>query len=300
MTTVQIKSFLMAAELLNFTAAAERLYISQPTLSHQISMLEQEVGSKLFERNNNVLVLTQAGALLKSTLATVSSEISGVIRRIQEVESSEAGYLSVGLLEDQLLDSLLIDALHQMMKRRPKIEINIERRNAKNLYQGLMDGTLDVAVQLVYDEIVYSDFRKLVLFEEQECVAIAKKHPFAKKDRLTQAEITDLMYELPLVMAALDTFPLPMRERLSQEFPIKSMAEGTDPRLRMVSSVSTIPLFVTAGLAFSFVNETNILSIDPNVKLILTEGMPAMQKGLTWRDGNNNPALLEFIHLLKL
>lgn len=299
MTTVQIKSFLMAAELLNFTAAAERLYISQPTLSHQISMLEQEVGSKLFERNNNVLILTQAGALLKSALTTVSAEISGVLRRIQEAESPEAGYLSVGLLEDQLLDSLLIDALHQMMKRRPKIEINIERRNSNSLYQGLMDGTLDVAVQLVFDEITYSDFRKLVLFDETEFVAIAKNHPAAKKDHLSRAEITDLMFDLPLVMAALDTFPQPMRGRLSQEYPMNTMAEDGDPRMRMVSSVSTIPLFVTAGLAFSFVNETNILSIDPNVKLIEAMDMPAMQKGLTWRNGNSNPALQEFIRLLE-
>lgn len=298
MNTVQIKSFLTAAELLNFTEAAKRLYISQPTLSHQIAMLEQEVGSKLFTRKNNVLLLTQSGAMLKRSLTSVSVEIDNILRRVRETASPDAGYLSVGLLEDQLLDGMLIDALHQIIQQRPKVEINIERRNVENLFQGLMDGTLDVAVHLIYDDIVYSDFQMLPLSEELEYIAISKKHPIAKKQKVSMQEIEDLMYELPLVMAAMDTFPQPMREHLAREYPMSLMSDGAVARIKMVSSLTTIPLYITAGLGFSFVNKTNILSIDPNVELIAADEIGTFTKGLTWRKGNENPVLDEFLEII--
>ncbi len=64
MNTTQQKCFIEAAELLNFTAAAERLYISQPALSRNISALEEELGVMLFLRRNNVLSLTPGGEIL--------------------------------------------------------------------------------------------------------------------------------------------------------------------------------------------------------------------------------------------
>ena len=61
MTTQQMEYFLALAQKLNFSAVAERFFISQPTLSRQISNMEQELNAQLFIRKNNTVSLTQAG-----------------------------------------------------------------------------------------------------------------------------------------------------------------------------------------------------------------------------------------------
>ena len=68
LTTQQIRFFLEAAECLNFTEAAKRLFVAQSTLSKQIALLEDELGLKLFYRSNRTVGLTPAGSLFRGEM----------------------------------------------------------------------------------------------------------------------------------------------------------------------------------------------------------------------------------------
>ena len=63
MNTKQLECFIQAAEILNFSVAAKRLYVTQPTVTHQIQMLEEELGVKLFRREKKHVVLTTEGSI---------------------------------------------------------------------------------------------------------------------------------------------------------------------------------------------------------------------------------------------
>ena len=75
MTTEQMRTFLAVADCLNFTKAAEKLYLSQPTISRQIQSLEEECKTPLLIRTRKEVILTPAGAIMVSHLKNVLSEI---------------------------------------------------------------------------------------------------------------------------------------------------------------------------------------------------------------------------------
>ena len=77
------KYFLVVAEELNFTKAAQRLFISQPPLSRQIKDLEQEIGAQLFIRNNKKVVLTEAGKFLQKETSTLEQKSLRALPLIQ-------------------------------------------------------------------------------------------------------------------------------------------------------------------------------------------------------------------------
>lgn len=107
MTTVQMHYFIVAAEHLNFTMAAEQLYITQPALSRQIAAIEDEIGTKLFSRCNNVLSLTKAGRVLLHQLSGLYSDYQNVIKNVRDVAAGIEGHINIGVLEDQYMDASL-------------------------------------------------------------------------------------------------------------------------------------------------------------------------------------------------
>ena len=79
----RLQVFLYAAETLSFSEAAQRLHLSQPTVSHHIKKLEEEVGSSLFDRTGNEIVLTDAGRLLVPHARKLLREAMGVQQMMQ-------------------------------------------------------------------------------------------------------------------------------------------------------------------------------------------------------------------------
>ncbi len=113
----KIGTFLCAAETLNFSEAAKQLHLSQPTVSHQIKMLEKEMGVTLFKRTNIGLELTEAGRVLlpwarrlmndtKNLQAIMLSIQDDVVGELRISCSTTAGKYILPLLADALLPAL--------------------------------------------------------------------------------------------------------------------------------------------------------------------------------------------------
>ena len=98
LTTQQIRFFLEAAECLNFTEAAKRLFVAQSTLSKQIALLEDELGLKLFYRSNRTVGPTPAGSLFRGEMEKVEHRLTEAIDRARHVNRGLDGTLSVGIL----------------------------------------------------------------------------------------------------------------------------------------------------------------------------------------------------------
>ena len=149
----QLQFFVAVAERLNFSRAAEALYISQPSLSYQIAELERELGVELFMRDRRRVALSPAGALLlepSRELLAVSERIrniAGEIARNGAGPDAGSGRLRVGFdsTEDHFECIGRTDALARFSSLFPGVDLDCRQQDFDLCTRGLLDGELDVA-----------------------------------------------------------------------------------------------------------------------------------------------------------
>src|SRR5437660_148359 len=142
----QLRYFVTVVRDGTFTKAAERLYITQPSLSEQIRKLETELGSPLFQRLGRRLALTSAGESLLPHAEKVMFELEQARARVQEVRGLRRGRLSIGVLPSvsaRLLPKFLAEFRHQ----HPGIEVSLREENDSVEFEQMVhEGVLDLAI----------------------------------------------------------------------------------------------------------------------------------------------------------
>ena len=139
-----LKYFLMVAEELNITRAAERLYISQQSLSNHIGNLERELDVKLFTRSPK-LSLTYAGELLVSTATQILDLYSQYLSKVGDINRQYMGVLRVGVSHTCGL-ALLPDILPRFRKEFPLVEFSLFEGNSTQLEDELSHGRTDLII----------------------------------------------------------------------------------------------------------------------------------------------------------
>ena len=151
MNSMQFKCFLALAETLNYSRAAQQLYMTQPGLSHQITSLEQELNTKLFTRNLRQVQLTPAGALLAKEIGTVIAAGKDLFERVRMVGCGYTGTLTVGVLEGSWLGEPAARLIQEFMGAYPNIDLRIVQSSFGALRTSLISGKLDVILTLCFD-----------------------------------------------------------------------------------------------------------------------------------------------------
>lgn len=297
MTTAQMQYFLVAAERLNFTAAAEQLYITQPSLSRQIAAIEAELGVKLFDRANNIIKLTYAGKVLYDRISELYLNYLTIVKEVRDVGSGFLKKLHLGVLEDQYMPEAVTDTIRRLLQDNPQYEIIIARHDSRSLFSGLMDGSLDAGLMLVYDEFSDYGFEYLDLVTAPAMIAINKDLPAAKKSSLTLEEMTRLLEQTPLAMVTPEQFPETLQKSLLRNMPFTGLADTC--KVKLLPAISSVSLYVASGLAVTLTNRGNLLANDPKIKFLEVDGMVSMTQGLVWRRNTQNELLIKLIEELR-
>lgn len=304
MTTSQMEYFLTAAELRSFTAAAERFFMTQPALSHQISNMENELGAKLFVRGNNTVQLTPAGVVLYRGLKTLVPEYHELVTQVENVSLGITGEFTIGVLEDILLDRNTVSAIKQLKAQRPGLNINLKSFPSQALWDGLLDGSIHVAVTLMS----FTDNEKFdgkVLGSEGIYLAISASADEAKQDHINYLEFLELLREYPLLLMTNSSTQVSIRDAASE--PIKTLNEmGCHPLVTLIPTITELVQQVAAGLGVIIVNRTHVLSGNPGIKLIELDFnekerqiWPNFQRGLIWNKGTTDQITKSFIACLE-
>ena len=151
MTVFQIQCFLSVAETLNFTEAANRLFIAQSSLSRNISHLEEEIGLTLFIRTKKYVRLTPSGTVLYSEFSKLLKLGQHALEKARNAELGETGSLCLGVLETQRSENFLPSRLGQLRKEHPNIQIDIISGTFRELREAVMDNRIDIALTLGFD-----------------------------------------------------------------------------------------------------------------------------------------------------
>lgn len=175
----QLRAFVAIAETGTFTAAAERVHVTQAAISMQIRQLEREAGAKLFIRAPRKVILTEAGEKLLDRAQAILREHDAALHEMAALTGAEKGRLRVGSASAMVSGDPLPEILKRLKSDHPGVEASVVSGTSEELVQALTAGELDAAFVSLPVE---ARGIQTELLNEDYLVAIASpRHQLAKQ-----------------------------------------------------------------------------------------------------------------------
>lgn len=273
-----LRYFVALADTLSFTRAAERVHVTQSTLSHQIRQLEEELGQPLFDRIGKKVVSTEAGELFLGFAARALKEVDQGIAMLRPGGGGLTGQVRIGATHTFNI-GLIPECVAQFLARHPAVQVQVEELSADQISRRLHDGELDIGI--AYRPSDPSELWFEPLYNEEMVLVVSDAHPLAARKRIRMVELhQQRLVLLPRYFAT--------RTMLEQCF----AASGAEPLV--VAEMSTIaPMF---GLVLrmpigAIVAVNAVPAALQGLRTIPIESpTPIRTPGILWRLGGEKPA----------
>ena len=187
MTTKQIDYGIELARTLNFSRAAENQFVSQPTFSYQIKLLEEEVGFTIFERSGKGAALTPAGAQFVSFLAGMREDLKRAIEQGQNFSAKYKDSISVRLMVREAL-YFLPEAMRLFAKEYPEVQI-VPKFEYENGIDGFLKNETDILFALKEQTRQIPGIAVHDLFESRVYLIARRGDPLAGKNLIREEDL---------------------------------------------------------------------------------------------------------------
>lgn len=188
MTLVQLEYIIAVDTYRSFVAAAEKCYVTQPTLSMQIQKLEESLGVKIFDRSRQPVVPTEIGEKILEQARTVLTESKKINELLQTEKGELTGELRIGVIPT-VAPYLLPAVISNFLKKHDKLKLQIWEYTTEQIVQELKLGTLDCG--LLSTPIHDSSINEIPLFFETFVAYVSEKSSLYQKKILSAEEIAD-------------------------------------------------------------------------------------------------------------
>ncbi|MGE5465799.1 MAG: hydrogen peroxide-inducible genes activator [Ignavibacteria bacterium] len=274
MTLTELKYIVALARERHFGRAAEKCFVSQPTLSVAVKKLEDELGAILFERGQNEVRTTPVGEQIVAQAERVLAEAGRVKELADAAGDPLAGPLRLGAI--YTIGPYLLPKLVPLVKERaPKMPLMIEENFTDRLLESLKRGDLDVAVLAL--PIAEPGLVAQAVYDESFRVLVPVGHSWAKKKNVAPDELLDQ----PLLMLGRGNC---FRD---QVLDLCNAAGEGGPQVLEGSSLETIRHMVASGVGITVMPATAVDTLpktDPLLRVRpFAEPQPARRVGLVWR-----------------
>lgn len=194
MTITQLQYVLAVAEHKNFTVAAEKCFVTQPTLSMQIQKIEDELNILIFDRSKKPIQLTDIGQKIVNQAKNIVNEAD----RMQDIVEQQKGFIGgefrLGIIPT-IMPTLLPMFLTNFIKKYPKVKLIIEELNTDEIIIKLKNGHLDAAIAAT--PLIEEKLKEVVLYYEPFVAYIPENF---NKEKKTEIEVNDLNLDQILLL----------------------------------------------------------------------------------------------------
>lgn len=188
MLSDSLKVFITVADKKNFSKAAKSLNLTQPAISFQIQTLEQYYQTKLFDRVNRHVKLTEAGELLLEYALSMSDLQSELERKMQQLTGHVKGSLTIGASRT-VGEYVLPYVICKFKEDYPDVDVTLEIYNTKQVEDNIMNRYLDIG--LVESEIKHDELFFQNILSDELVLVIPANHRWADKAEVDIQEIKD-------------------------------------------------------------------------------------------------------------
>jgi len=283
-----LRYFMALAEELHFGRAATRLHICQPPLSQQIRLLEDELGTPLFERSHHRVELTAAGQMLKEQAPLVFEQLNRALDLTRQTGRGQLGELEIGMISSVMV-GVLPRALHLFRERYPQVNWRLHEMTPAAQVKALKEKRIDACVFRVgYDDPL---LRNELLIYEPIRVVMPADHPLAAREVLA-----------PMDLATEPFVALELKQSRFADFLYQCCIKaGFTPQIRQqVIEVQTLLSLVRAGFGVALL-PASIEQLAPAGLVFrrLTPALPEVPLYATYRADDESPVLKLFLDTLR-
>lgn len=285
-----LRYFQAVAEELSFSQASRRLRIAQPALSRAVQELEQELDTRLIERDRRTVALTPAGAVLLNEAALLLERFEESIRRVRRTALGEEGELKLGYIGPPT-QRFLGRLLHDYRQRYPKVSVHLEERTPERVWEMVAKGRLSVALTRPLPGQGERSLETLLLRKEPLGIVVPVGHPFADRESVTWK----MLAKEPLIVLA-------RREGvgLHDEILAACRTAGFTPKIAYSPSLmGTVLSYAEAGAGVGIATDSvAVASTSPNLRYLSVTPERTVPLVLVWNPEEDPPPVRAFRELL--
>lgn len=186
MTITQLQYVMAVAEYRNFTLAAEKSFVTQPTLSMQVQKLEEELDILIFDRSKKPIALTEAGKRVIDQARHIINEAN----RIKDIVAQEKGFIGgdfkVGIIPT-VMPTILPMFLKTFINKYPRVNLEIREQPTETLIRNLQEGNIDAGIAATPLEVEF--IKERVLYYEPFVGYVPDGHRLVEKNKLQREDL---------------------------------------------------------------------------------------------------------------
>lgn len=279
MRVEQLRHFVILSEELNYLAAAERLYISQPSLSKSIQAIERELGVQLVNRGTRHVTLTDTGLTFLEHAKRICREYE---QAMEELRGKKAAHMVVEVMPLTFQEEIA-DMLADFSQDHSEIHMRILEKENQETVARLKRGEIDLAIMRYEGED--EQLRVIPMFSNRIILAVGRNHPLAGRNAVSLAEVGE------------ETF---LAFNKGSEMYKKSMellsANGVSPELQGSEvRVNTMKPFIEKKRMVAILTDNMIDDDDPGIRKLAIAGDPKLTISIVLRRGKSRPELEQFL-----
>ncbi len=212
MQLIQLRYFCAVARCQNMSRAADELWVSQPALSRAIISLEEELGTKLFERTGRNIQLNEAGKLYYTQINHVLHQLSLANQRVQELERQEKNEIRLLFSAANFICAWFWKNFQEEF---PDVQLVLN-----DYYNPTPFNQVECDFHIYASPSIHNELESIVLLKESLLFAMGKDHPLAKKDSIQLQEAKNYQFQ-----------SLPVNENLSDNLHLACQQAGFQPEV---------------------------------------------------------------------
>ena len=244
----QLESFVTIAKLKSFSKAADKLYLTQPTISNHIHLLEKELGTILFNRTNKNITLTRAGDILYEYAISILNKKEHAYFSLNEFKGKIEGILEISSSSIPEL-YYLTDAIHDFSKKYPDVKYSLMKYDTRQVTEKILNGDIDFGIVGAKSDAAQLEY--LDIMDDEIALVVPANGLLSKLNQVTAEDCANL----PLVLRedGSGTRAAVMKFLSSRQIDLETLNIVAE-----VESNETIKRFVELGLGVSFVSKRSV------------------------------------------